>query len=87
MNIKIGANRLGDDAPCYIVAEMSGNHGGNLDRAKEIIRQAKKSGADAVKIQVYKADTMTIDCDKPDFLIPQDNPWSKFSTLYVRTLI
>ena len=82
MNIRIGGNKIGDDAPCYIVAEMSGNHGGSLDRAKEIIYQAKKSGADAVKIQVYKADTMTIDCNKPDFLIPQDNPWSKFRTLY-----
>ena len=51
----------------YIIAEMSANHNQHLDIALETIRAAKKAGADAVKIQTYTADTLTIDCDKPDF--------------------
>ena len=51
----------------YIIAEMSANHNQHLDIALETIRAAKKAGADAVKIQTYTADTLTLDCDKPDF--------------------
>lgn len=53
----------------YIIAEMSANHAGSLERAKEIIHAAKESGADCIKIQTYTADTMTIDCDNPYFNI------------------
>lgn len=53
----------------YIIAEMSANHGGDLDNALEIVRQAAKAGADCVKIQTYTADSMTIDCDSEDFQI------------------
>lgn len=53
----------------YIIAEMSANHGGNLDNALEIVRQSKKAGADCVKIQTYTADSMTIDCDNEYFRI------------------
>lgn len=53
----------------YIVAEMSANHAGSLERAKEIIRIARESGADCIKIQTYTPDTMTINCDKPYFRI------------------
>ncbi len=53
----------------YIVAEMSANHAGSLERAKEIIRIARESGADCIKIQTYTPDTMTINCDKPYFHI------------------
>ncbi|AIK96938.1 pseudaminic acid synthase [Candidatus Odyssella acanthamoebae] len=53
----------------YIIAELSGNHNGDINRAFQVIEAAKKAGADAVKLQTYTANTMTIDCDKDDFLI------------------
>ena len=53
----------------YIIAEMSANHGGSLDTALEIVRQAAKSGADCLKIQTYTADSLTIDCDNEFFRI------------------
>lgn len=52
-----------------MIAEVSANHNGSLKKALETITAAKESGADAVKIQTYTADTMTIDCEKPDFVI------------------
>jgi len=55
--------------PPFVIAEVSANHNGSLDRALATITAAKQSGADAVKIQTYTADTMTIDCDLPEFLI------------------
>ena len=53
----------------YIIAEMSGNHNGSIERAFQSIKVAKNCGADAVKIQTYTADTMTIDCESSDFII------------------
>lgn len=53
----------------FVIAELSANHNGSLDRALETITAAKRCGADAVKIQTYTADTMTIDCDLPDFIV------------------
>ena len=68
MEFSIEEKLLGDDHPPYLIAELSANHNGSIDRAKESIRAAKESGAQAVKLQTYTADTMTIDCDKEDFL-------------------
>ena len=82
MEFKIGKHLIGDSHPTFIVAEMSGNHGGNLETALEIVRAAKRVGADAVKLQTYTADTITINSDKADFRILNGNPWSDYSTLW-----
>ncbi len=68
----------------FIVAELSGNHNGSLKTAKETIRAAKRAGADAIKLQTYTADTMTIDCNKPDFILSQGTIWDgrSFYDLY-----
>ncbi|MBQ1487481.1 MAG: N-acetylneuraminate synthase family protein, partial [Lachnospiraceae bacterium] len=58
----------------YIIAEMSANHAGSMERAKEIIRKAKEAGADCIKIQTYTPDTLTIDCHNEYFQI-MDGTW------------
>lgn len=67
--VKIKDRLIGDGQPAYIIAEMSANHAGSIERAKEIIRTAKECGADCVKIQTYTSDTLTIDCDNEYFQI------------------
>lgn len=67
--ISIGNRKIGEGFPPYIIAELSANHNGKLERALETITAAKNCGADAIKLQTYTADTMTIDCDSDDFLI------------------
>lgn len=67
--MKIGNRIIGDNNPTYIIAEMSGNHAGSIENAKNIIRKAKEAGADCIKIQTYTADTLTIDCNKSFFTI------------------
>lgn len=68
---KINNRIIGEGYPAYIIAEMSANHAGSIERAKEIIRAAKESGADCVKIQTYTPDTLTIDCDNKYFAITE----------------
>lgn len=65
--IQIDNRIIGEESPAYIIAEMSANHLMNFQRAKEIIYRLKDSGVDAVKLQTYTADTITIDCDNPEF--------------------
>jgi pseudaminic acid synthase len=60
---------IGNDAPCYIIAEMSANHAGDINRAIEIIHMAKESGADCIKLQTYTPDTITINCDNEYFQV------------------
>lgn len=69
MVFKINNRFIGPEHPPYIIAEMSANHNGSIERALKTIDEAKRCGADAVKIQTYTADTMTIDCDLPDFIV------------------
>ena len=69
MIFKIDNRIIGPDQPPYIIAELSANHNGSLERALKTIDQAKSCGADAIKLQTYTADTMTIDCDLPEFKI------------------
>lgn len=67
--VTIGGRRIGPEEPPYIVAEMSGNHNGDIGRALALIDAAKAAGADAVKLQTYTADTLTLDHDGPEFLL------------------
>jgi pseudaminic acid synthase len=68
-SITIAGRRIADDAPPYIIAELSANHNGSLDTALRIVEEAKKAGADAVKLQTYRADTITLNADSDDFQI------------------
>lgn len=60
---------INSNSPVFIIAELSANHNGSIKTAIETIRAAKRAGADCIKLQTYTADTMTIDCDKDDFVI------------------
>lgn len=67
--IEIEGRKIGPDYEPYIIAELSANHNGDINNAIKIIEEAKKAGADAIKLQTYRPDTITIDCDKEDFQI------------------
>ncbi len=73
--VSLAGRAVGPGRPCFIVAEMSANHGGSFDRAVELLRAAKASGADAVKLQTYTPDTLTIDCDGEHFRIGAGSIW------------
>ncbi len=66
---QIGSKMVGENHPCFCVAEMSGNHLKDFNRAVEIIHAAKEAGADAIKLQTYTADSLSIDCDNQYFQI------------------
>jgi pseudaminic acid synthase len=61
--------QINEKSPVFIIAELSANHNGSLETAIETIKAAKRAGADCIKLQTYTSDTMTIDCDKDDFVI------------------
>jgi len=76
----IGGREIGLDSPPFIIAEMSANHNQDLERAKRIIATAKECGADAVKVQNYSAETLTINLSTAPFRIEDNNPdWNKKS--------
>jgi N-acetylneuraminate synthase len=73
----IDQTKIGLDFPPYIIAELSGNHNGSLDRAIETITEAKRRGASAVKLQTYTAESMTLDCNEVDFIV-RGGLWNGF---------
>lgn len=73
--IKIGSRSIGEGEKTFIVAEVSANHLQDYNRAEEIIRAAAEAGADAVKLQTYTPDTITLDCDSSLFWIDQGSIW------------
>lgn len=80
-SFKIGKKEVGANAPAFIVAEMSANHNHDYNRAIEIIHAAKEAGADAIKLQTYTADSITLDCDDECFQINEGTIWDG-TTLY-----
>ncbi len=74
IEFKLG-NRALTRITYYIIAEMSANHNQDFDVACKIIHAMKEAGADAVKLQTYTADTLTLDCDRGDFLVGQGTIW------------
>lgn len=71
----IGNFKIGKESPVFIIAELSANHNGSLDNALETIKAAKRVGADAIKLQTYTADTITIDAKTDDFRLKQGTIW------------
>lgn len=82
MEIKIGHKKIGRGYKPFIIAEMSGNHNQSIDRALEIVDKAAASGADALKLQTYTADTMTLDISEGDFFIEDKSSLWKGRSLY-----
>jgi len=74
-NITIGARTIGPGRPAYLIAEISANHHQDFDHAVRLIHAIKAAGADAVKLQTYTPDTLTIDCDRPEFRIGGGTIW------------
>jgi pseudaminic acid synthase len=83
---RIGGHAIGPQHEPYIIAELSANHGGDIERAKRIIRIAAEGGAQAIKFQAYTADEMTLDNGRADFVVQADSPWKgeRLHALYAR---
>jgi pseudaminic acid synthase len=79
--MKIGTFEINDDSPVFIIAELSANHNQNKQIALDTIKAAKLAGADAIKLQTYTPDTLTIDCDNDYFKIGKGTLWDG-KTLY-----
>ena len=79
--ITIGTQRIGAGHPVYIIAELSANHGQNFDHAVRLIEAAKVAGANAIKLQTYTAETLTLNCDRPEFRVGGGTLWDG-RTLY-----
>lgn len=86
--MKIGTFDLNTDGT-FIIAELSANHGNDINIAKETIKAAKEIGADAIKLQTYTADTLTLNCEKNDFVIKGGTLWDnqKLYDLYQKAYL
>lgn len=73
--MKIGNFNINENSKVFIIAELSANHNGSLETALKTIRAAKRTGADAIKLQTYTADTMTIEAKNNDFMLKQGTVW------------
>ena len=82
--MQIARHKIGDGNPVYIVAEMSANHNNSFEHAENIVRAAANAGADAIKVQTYSADTMTLNCDREEFKVSGGTLWDgrRFYDLY-----
>lgn len=80
-SFSVAGRDVGPDAPCFVIAELSANHNGSLERALASVRAAADAGADAIKLQSYRPDTITMRSDRPEFVVPGDGPWAG-RTLY-----
>jgi len=81
LEINIGGRTIGPGHPTFVVAEMSANHQGSLETARRVVEAAKEAGADAVKLQTYRPDTLTIDSSEEPFRVGKGTPWEG-RTLY-----
>lgn len=81
-SFRIAGRAIGADEPPFVIAEMSGNHNQSLDRALALVDIAADTGADAVKLQTYRPDTITLDASNPDFTVPSDSPLWKDRQLF-----
>ena len=81
MHFNILNSKIGEEAPCFIIAEMSANHNKDFDLAVKTVEAAKEAGADAIKFQTYTPDTITVDCNQSYFKINHGTIWDG-QTLY-----
>jgi N-acetylneuraminate synthase/pseudaminic acid synthase len=80
--MKINDTSIGPGNPAYIVAEMSANHGGKFENAVKLLKAIKKSGANAVKLQTYTPETITLNSQKKDFVINKNSKWYGYQNLH-----
>ena len=87
-SIRIAGREIGSDRPPYVIAEISANHRGSLAAAVELVHAAAESGADAVKLQHYTPDTITVRSDHPDFLVTGGTLWDgrQLADLYAEAM-
>ena len=82
MRFKLGKTQIGNNLPNFIVAELSGNHNKKFNRMREMVYAAKKAGANAIKLQTYTPDTITLRSNKNDFKIIKKTPWKNKENLW-----